>query len=188
MKYIVRNAGNRNIDHLKEAIPGLIVIHNEINAMEAFVDALKAAGDDAAVHLEDDILLCPDFVNTLEETIRTHKAKNEVVQFFSMRKDDLTIGTRYIPGARFLMGQCFYLPAGMSKDILAYKETWKRIEEHPTGLDLMVADYLKDNKRKYLNVVPNLVEHMVGKSIIDKRRSSKRQSFTFGNKHLKGVK
>ena len=184
MKFIVRNAGTRNIDHLKEQIPDLIVIRNEVNAMEAFMDALAAAGGDAAVHMEDDVILCPDFVSKVEEIVKDHE--DEVIQFFSMRKDDLTIGTRYIKGARFLMGQCFYLPKGMSMDLRFYKDGWKRIQEHPTGLDLMVADYLKDTKKDYLNIVPNLVDHMVCKSIIDPRRSSKRQSFTFGNKHLKG--
>ena len=186
MKYIVRNAGNRNIDHLKEAIPGLIVIHNEISGMAAFVEAMEAAGDDAAVHLEDDIILCPNFVSRLEEIVTAHE--NDVIQFFSMRKDDLTIGTRYIPGARFMMNQCFYLPAGMSKALAEYKPTWKRIEEHPTGYDLLMADYFKEHKISYLNIVPNLVDHIECKSIINPRRSSKRQSFTFGNKHLKGVK
>lgn len=180
MKIIVRNAGGRNIDHIKTAVPEdkLIIIHNEENAMSAFCEALEAAGDDSAVHMEDDIKLCNNFYQKLTEII--NKAPNEVIQFFSMRKDDLAIGTRFISGRRFLMGQCFYLPKGMSKEIRAYKDTWKRIEEHPTGLDTMVADYLGDNKLAYLNIVPNLVDHLPVKSLINPRRSTKRQSLTFG--------
>lgn len=177
MKFVVRNAGERSVEHLKQEIPELIVIRNGINAMEAFVDALDAVGDDAAVHLEDDIELCNDFYEKIQKIISEHP--DEVIQFFSMRKEDLTVGTRMITGSRFLMGQCFYLPKGMSKKILAYKYTWKRIKEHPTGLDTMVADYLKDNKLSYLNIVPNLVDHLPVKSLINPRRSSKRQSFTF---------
>lgn len=183
MKYIVRNAGGRNIDHLKAQIPNLIVIQNEESGMAAFVEAMLEAGDEAALHLEDDIILCPDFVNKVEEIVSKHE--DDVIQFFSMRKDDLTIGTRYIPGYRFMMNQCFYLPSGMSKALAEYKTTWKRIEEHPTGYDILMADYFKERGIRYLNIVPNLVDHVECKSIINPRRSSKRQSFTFGNKHLK---
>lgn len=185
MKYIVKNGGNRDISHLREQIPNLIVVQNNEGAMEAFIEALEAAGDDSAVHLEDDIILCENFTETLEKAVEGHEG--DVIQFFSMRKDDLTIGTRYIPGYKYLMNQCVYLPKGMSKELVEYRKTWKRIEEHPTGTDVMVADFLGERKIKYLNWVPNLVDHMVGKSLINPKRSSKRQSLTFGNKHLGGA-
>lgn len=178
MKYIVRTTGERDIGYLQDAIPELIVTTEGSDAMEGFVSALRLAGDSPTVHLEDDLVLCRDFKNRLEAIVAEHPS--EVVQLFSMRKDDLTEGTRRIPGRRFCMGQCFYLPRGMSRDILSYYEAgWKRIQEHPTGLDLMVADYLGDNRISYLNIVPNLVDHQPVKSLINPHRSTKRQSLTF---------
>lgn len=177
MKVIVRNAGERSIDHIQNEVPDLIVVRNNENAMSAFCEALDSAGDDSALHLEDDIELCDNFYKRVTEIIAENP--DTVIQFFSMRKDDLTIGTRYIAGRKFLMGQCFYLPKGMSKAIREYKETWKRIEEHPTGLDTMIGDYLGDNKLQYLNICPNLVDHLPVKSLINPRRSTKRQSLTF---------
>lgn len=181
MKFIVRTTGQRDISNLINSIPDLIVCIDDRpnnNAMTCFEKALMLAGEDCCVHLEDDIILCDDFYNRITEIINNHK--DDVIQFFSMRKDDLTIGTRYVNGRKFLMGQCFYLPKGMSKNILDYYHAgWKRINEHPTGLDTMVGDYLGDNKYNYLNIVPNLVDHCIGKSLIDPRRSSKRQSLTF---------
>ena len=112
--------------------------------------------------------------------LEIEKRPDDVIQFFSMRKDDLTIGSRYINGGRFCMNQCFYLPAGMSRDILDYMDSWGRYAEHPTGYDILMADFFKSRKIKYWNVCPNLVDHAQGKSRIDPRRSSKRQSFTFG--------
>ena len=55
----------------------------------------------------------------------------------------------------------------------------KNIKEHPNGTDAMVRDFLKDRKEKYWIHCPSLVDHRQGKSVIDPRRSSKRQSFTF---------
>ncbi len=43
----------------------------------------------------------------------------------------------------------------------------------------MVADFLKERHMRYYIHVPSLVEHRIGKSLIDPRRSSRRQSLTF---------
>ena len=135
------------------------------------------AGENPCVHLEDDIVLCDNFYEKIINEIK--KRPNDVIQFFSMRKDDLTVGSRYITGSKFCMNQCFYLPSGMSRELLEYGKTWKRIKEHPTGYDYLMADYFKEHKIKYWNVVPNLVDHFPMKSRINPRRSTKRQSFTF---------
>lgn len=144
---------------------------------ETFLRMLESVGDDAGLFMEDDIILCDDFVKKAFDEIR--KRPNNVIQFFSMRKDDLTIGSRYITGSKYLMNQCFYLPEGMAKEILEFAKDWKGWEKDPTGLDTLIASYLKSKKLRYWNVCPNLVDHKVQKSRIDSRRSSKRQSLTF---------
>lgn len=48
-----------------------------------------------------------------------------------------------------------------------------------SGLDLMVADWLKGRREKYWIHVPSLVQHRTLPSLIDSRRSTKRQSQTF---------
>lgn len=147
------------------------------DAMDTFKLSLEMAGDDPCVHLEDDIILCNDFVRRVEAEIA--KRPNDVIQFFSMRKDDLTVGSRYIRGGAFCMNQCYYIPPGMGTKLLAYMDVWDRYDEHPTGYDILMADFFKLNGIKYWNVCPNLVDHKVAKSRINARRSSKRQSFTF---------
>lgn len=187
-KFLVRTVGTRDISNLQSAIPDLIVVKDRIHdAMDTFLLSLEMAGDDAAVNMEDDIILCKDFYTKINKVIAEHP--NDVIQFFSMRKDDLTIGTRYINGSKFMMNQCFYMPAGMSKDLLNYAKTGKKkdgtlvIEDKSiaigAGYDILMAWYFKDNKIKYLNYCPNLVNHIECKSEIDSRRSSKRQSLTF---------
>lgn len=154
-----------------------IVDTDRNGAMDNFLMALTFAGMEPALHMEDDIILTSNFAQKVEKAIRERPDK--VIQFFSMREKDITVGSRYEPGSNFIMGQCFYLPYGYSKAILDYYRIWPRKQEHPTGLDLLVADWLKLTKQKYWIHVPSLVEHRVGKSAIDPRRSSKRQSKTF---------
>ena len=159
-------------------IPNLIELKDEdSDPMQNFMNALEAAEDDEAIHLEDDVILNDDFQLRAKEVIDANP--NMVIQFFSMRKADLVIGTRVENGSTFLAAVCFYLPPKMSKGLRAYFPTWERLKEHPTGLDLTIADYLKKTKQKYLVHCPNLADHRVGKSEIDSRRSSKRVSLTF---------
>ena len=145
------------------------------NAMDTFTAALQMAGNDACIHMEEDVVLTYGFMPKILEVINSKR--DCVVQFFSMRGADLTIGSRF--DSNFMMGQCFYMPPTYSKQLLDYKTVWQRIKEHPTGLDTMLADFLKERREKHWIQVPNLVDHKVGKSLIDARRSSKRQSLTF---------
>lgn len=179
LTFIVRTTkeGGHDLTEMKKVIPGLIVFADDKHdAMGNFLAAITHT-DGPCVHLEDDIILCDNFHEKICEIIAAHE--NDVIQFFSMRKEDLTVGTRYIPGSRFMMNQCFYLPAGLGKKIA---DSWKdspRQKEAGAPYDLLMADYFKAHKMKYLNWCPNLVDHMECKSRIDSRRSSKRQSLTF---------
>lgn len=180
MKFIVRTVEPRDISILKKNIPNLIVVKDiKHDAMDTFFRGLEAAEEDCAVHLEDDIILCSNFYEKINDVIKNHN--EDVIQFFSMRKDDLTIGTRYINGSKFMMNQCFYLPYGMSKGLREWAKTAIYTDDivKGAGYDILMANYFKENKIKYLNWCPNLVDHMECKSIIDSRRSSKRQSLTF---------
>ena len=178
VKFIMRTVGNADLSYYVKHIHGLEICRDKThNAMDTFLMSLEMAGEAPCVHLEDDIVLCEDFTDKVMREVL--KRQNEVIQFFSMRKADLTVGSRYINGGAFCMNQCFYLPAGMGLEILEYAKTWKRIEEHPTGYDYLMADYFKEHKIRYWNVVPNLVDHLPMKSRINPRRSTKRQSLTF---------
>ena len=165
-------------EYLQQRIPNLITIKDvSKDPGGCFSRALKAAGGEPCVHLEDDIILTKGFVDKISMVIASRPEM--VCQFFSMRKADLEVGSRVVSGANFLAAVCFYLPADMSRGVYNFLPNWERWDEHPTGLDLAVADYFKINKIKYYINIPNLVDHRVGKSVIDPRRSSKRVSKTF---------
>lgn len=174
----MRTVGNVDLSGYKEAIPRLEIARDrKRDAMDTFRLSLEMAGDSPCVHLEDDIVLCSHFTDRVEAEIA--KRPNDVIQFFSMRKDDLTVGSRYINGSLFCMNQCYYIPAKMGTALLAYMDVWDRYDDEPTAYDYLMADFFKLNKIKYWNVCPNLVDHLPVKSRINPRRSTKRQSFTF---------
>ena len=178
MRLIIRAVKDRFdfIEYLKKHLPQAEwCFDTDRNAMTTFLAAMRQAGQDAVVHMEEDILITHNFYEKLLSEIV--QRPNEVIQFFSMRKADLTVGSRY--DTSYMMNQCVYFPAGYSALLLDYYHLWGKKAIHPTGTDIMINDFLRSRKEKYWIHVPNLVEHRIAQSRINPRRSSKRQSKTF---------
>ena len=145
--------------------------------MDTFLAAMSRAGESPCVHMEEDVFITENFTAKIEKAIS--ERPGEVIQFFSMRKADIEIGSRYDYGRTFMMNQCFYLPTGYSNAILNYYPVWPQKERHPTGYDILIADWLKARKEKYYIYVPSLVQHRQCQSLINPKRSAFRQSITF---------
>ena len=180
MRIIIKAVRERAdfIDYLKRHLPQAEWCFDEKKcAFDTFLRSLEMAGDDPCIHMEEDIVITKNFHVKANRVIS--QQRYSLIQFFSMRKKDLTEGSRW--DNSFLMNQCFYAPSEYSKFMREYYESWavNNLEVHPNGTDQMVCDFLKSRKEKYWISVPSLVDHRVAKSIIDPRRSSKRQSLTF---------
>jgi len=170
------------VEYLQHHIPNLEICWDEKRSLiDTFLRACQMAGYDPVIRLQDDIILTKDFVAKVEKVIADRP--DDVIQFFSMRKDDLTVGSRYCLGSTYLMNQCFYLPAGVSKDIIEFfwSPAWAPyFEAHPdTEDDSMMREMFRVQRRKYFLHVPSLVDHQRSRSIVSPKRSSARVSLTF---------
>jgi len=146
------------------------------NAFDTFEAALRMAGDDAVIHMEDDAILTRDFLSKIEGYIKGRPDK--VLQFYSMRPTDIVKGSRW--ESTFSCNVCFYLPAGYSRRLAAFIPGWrKKHPEHPTGYDTAINEWLGLRREPHFIHCPSLVDHRQGKSIINPRRSSTRRSKTF---------
>jgi hypothetical protein len=166
------------VPYLQARIPDVeIALDTQRDVWGNFDRALRMQGDDPAIQLEDDIVLTRNFREKAQAVIDSKPAS--VISFFSMRKDDLTIGSRW--DRNFLMLQCTYLPATYARLLREFRVTWVRTDAGPHigGCDTMIRNFLQSRREKYWISVPSLVEHRVVKSRINPIRSSKRQSKTF---------
>jgi len=190
MKVIIQTCSGREhfVKYLLKRIPNAIVNFDdfpdggkfESTAFFNFQRGMKLAGNESLLYLEDDIILTDSFLNKIEKA--KFENPNMVIQFFSMRKKDIEIGTRVENGSNYIMMQCTYFPKGVAKGIYEHSLTYWD-ENHTTAPnDPCVASYLQKNKMKYVIYVPNLVDHRREKSVINPRRSSNRISKTF--KHV----
>ena len=180
MQYIVRAVESR-LDHVGgygAQIPEVkVLVDRQRKIIGHFIKALAEAGNDACVQMEDDVVLCDNFKERIETEIAKHP--EALIQFFSMRKKDIDIGSRW--DNNFINLQCFYLPPTYARQICEWfpRTPWDYSQDEIDGADSMMDDWLKSRKEKYWICVPNLVNHVIGSSVIDKRRFKNRVSKTF---------
>lgn len=181
MYSIVVQNYKRELNHTYDRELGTYtVIKDEgYGAVPTFIKCL-CNDDNDLVYLEDDVIICRDFTKHLNMLFRT-LGRDTLIQLFSLKKT--VIGTKLMNGSTYCGNVGFFIPKEMRLELVKYfNEVWSKSQcykDNPTAMDYLVRDFLKDNKYKYWLVVPNLVQHQVGKSVIDPRRSSKRQSKYF---------
>jgi hypothetical protein len=143
---------------------------------QTMMKALHMAGEDAAVHMEDDALLSVGFLDAIETAITARPYR--VIQFFSRRKNDPVLGSRECD--HFSFNLCYYLPPQYSKLIREFMPGWAdQHPEHKCANDVAVNDWLRLRREKHWLQVPSLVQHREGPSTLDPRRARRRQSATF---------
>lgn len=180
MKMICRAVASRRhyLSDLYRQLPNLLVCWDRYrDPMETFLRAMAMAGEGPALHLEDDALLCEDFLRRASAEIE--RRPHQVLQFFSMHPDDPRLGAREYD--HFVGAVCFYLPAGYSRALIDYAPRWPKRHSNPNAVDIMLRHWLRkerSNEPHWL-VIPNLADHRIGPSSIDRTRSERRQSLTF---------
>ncbi len=169
----------KSVEAILRQVPEASVVWDTTrNAMDTWCKSLEAAGDGPAVNMEDDIQLVPNFRRRLEAAIA--ERPDVVIQFFSMRKADLEVGSRW--DRKYCMLQCTYFPPGYSAGLRQFAVPWRQKHDQTkdwNACDYMVDDWLRSRREQYWIHVPSLVDHQKFKSAIDPRRSSARQSPTF---------
>lgn len=170
--------GGRDISELKAAVPELeLCIDTEGDAMKNFMRLITWTNG-PAVLIEDDAEPCLGFREKI--TAAVSRCPHRIINFFSLRKKDYEVGAPFFEsGSKYIGNVCFYLPPWYGYQIAEYYKTWERKKEHPTGYDLLMADWLKSRKEDYLQWFPHLVNHRICKSLIDPRRSSRRTDARF---------
>lgn len=165
--------GGRDIAPLQKAIPNLkVCVDYNHDAMGNFLNSMRMT-EKPSVHIEDDIILCNGFWEKIHDAVS--RFPDHVINFFSLRsRDYVERKPFFVAGSKFMMNQCFYLPAGYGFLIADFYNRWARKSEHPTGYDILIADFLKSRKERYVQWFPHLVNHKIGKSMINPKRSSMR--------------
>ena len=166
-----------NARALRRATSATIVWDTTHENYDTYLAALAYQGSRDAIHLEDDVQLTSDWRAKAEAAIDGHR--DGVVQMFSRRAADLTVGSRREPGANFLHNHCFYLPGRLAPGLRAFAAIWPERHTMISPSDNAMAAYLAAEGESYWLHVPSLVQHLPWRSAVSPSRSAHRQSETF---------
>lgn len=182
MKYLIQNVPQRDVSILKDQLPNAIVyLDTKKQPLKSFIKTLELAKKDDSIYMEDDIILSKDFIKDTNRFIKPNS--HYVINFWTLKKS--VNQTTLMAPSSFMSNLCVYIPNKHIRGIIDfYNKGWARINEHPTGMDLLVRDYLVSVKQSYWLYQPSLVQHKKIVSAINPRRSKYRQSITFKDENI----
>lgn len=177
MLYVIQAVREREEyvnETLKQIPEAKVYWDDNHDMMKAYLHILEEIGTEPCVMMQDDVILTSNFKQKVEKVISMYP--EILINFFSLSRKYTK--PHFKKGREYCMNQCVYLPKGFAQKILEAYKTWDKKESNPTADDFLVG-YAWGYDKPYLVWCPSLVQHREAKSIIDPRRSSKRQSITF---------
>ncbi len=170
MKYYVRTTLERKLDETYSQIEYDLLIDKEHKPVESFIKQLEIISEENSVLLEDDLILCKNFKQRIEEII--NQFPDKIINFFTFPK--IYFQTREFK--KFLWNQCTYYPKNISKQIaLVMKKIKKQKEEIGKSLqyDVLESLALEELGITHIQYRPCLIQHLDGKSLIGNSNSGR---------------
>ena len=156
IKYFVRTTEERAFDYdLKYEL----LVDKEKKPVESFIKQLKYISQFDSVLLEDDLVLCEDFKDKIEDVIRQYP--NSIINFFTSPSDYFT--THF--SVTFAYNQCTYYPKGIAEKVAnEMEELHKRCPD--LQYDVLEHNALRNLGIPHLRYRPCLVQHLDNDSLI----------------------
>lgn len=159
---------------LAEETGGEVVWDEQYSGYLTYRMVLERMGEDQAILLEDDVVLCTGWRELIEVEAAAHP--EHLVQCYVANELD-TEG--WHPGKMF-GGNCnLVFPAGMAQKLLAWLDTRKQTKQMMDYYDLTTGSFLHSQKLDYWQVNPGLVQHKPWVSAVNQNRSKRRVSKAF---------
>lgn len=161
------------VESIKCVIPQVEVFcdtnHEKWNYLLKVWDTLKS---DSVLWLEDDVLLCNNFLTRVNEYIR-YFGENNLINFF-YGGSSIDYHTVHLTGSQYLWNQCVYIPKGYTLHFYNYYmnvfRNDLRYRKSSFNYDNCIAGCLRWHKLNYWLVRPCLVQHLEVESVINSKR------------------
>ena len=159
IKYYVRTTGERKLSDSYSQIDFELLIDKEHKPVESFIKQLEIISDSDAVLLEDDLVLCDNFKDIIENAIKNYS--NQVINFYCYPREYYK--TR--EARNFLYNQCTYYPKNLAKKIANEMKKIYKVEK-TLPYDLLERKALDVLNLTHIQYRPCIVQHMNVKSLI----------------------
>lgn len=155
MKIFVRTTGDRRIDLTYGQINYIALVDTERRPIDSFIKSLEIIGEEAALLLEDDLILCQNFLEEVNKAIE--RFPNKIINFFQR-----PIYYRQIVESQDIeFNQCTYYPAHTAGKIAEVMKTLPRIStgQKKNMYSLLESTALKQLGWTLIQYRPHLVQH-----------------------------
>ena len=174
IKYFVRTTNERKLDETYAQIKFTKLVDLEHKPVDSFISQLKQISKYDSVLLEDDLILCKDFKNKIEEAIA--KYPNYLINFFYM---PMNYTTTHIANTVFRFNQCTYYPKGISK--LIADEMEKLYKTDRFGYAIIEDEAIQKLNLVYVIYRPCLIQHIGKFSLLKGKERYLRQTIYFSD-------
>lgn len=169
VKYFVRTTNERKFDY---NIPYEKIVDTKNMGVLAYIDALMQVDKFNVVLMEDDLVLCDNFKQEIEQVIAQYP--RTIINFFTAPNTYFTTHLSVI----FDYNQCTYFPQGLTK--LLAKEMIKRYNpKHCRSYGALLNTVLHDLGLYHLIYRPFLVQHIDGNSTFHRGNFRTRNTIWF---------
>ena len=161
LKFYVRTTLERQLDSSYSQIEYELLVDTEHKPIESFIEQLEQISEYDSVLLEDDLILCKDFKNRIEEVI--NKYPDKVINFFYHQ--DEYYQTR--ESMEYSNNQCTYYPKGLAYKIAQEMKNFIKCSDQYSWIENLALQKLKLIHIQYR---PCLVQHLDNGSLIQKHK------------------
>lgn len=175
IKYFVRTAGTRILDDSYKQIEYTLLIDNNRQPVEHFIESLKIISHFNAILLEDDLVLCKNFDREVRKAVESYP--NRIINFFQNPYKASPIEEKY----DIWWNQCTFYPQGLAGQIA---DTMRTIERpvggpHKNQYSYLESDALRALDIKLIQYRPHLVQHKDFDTLIFNKTIHMRRSIYF---------
>lgn len=156
IRYFVRTTNDRLFEYNLEYEKLIDLEHKPV---KSFIDQLKYISQWDSVLLEDDLILCEDFKNKIENVIKQNP--NKIINFFTRPNEWFTTHECMI----FSYNQCTYYPKGIG-NIIASEMLNIQTNNKSLPYDLLESKALGELGISHIQYRPCLVQHIDNNSLI----------------------
>lgn len=155
MKYFIRTTNDRELDKSYNQIPYELIVDKDYKPIDSFIKALYQINDEDSFLLEDDLILCNDFIENSNKAIEAYPGR--IINFFQSPPIYQPIKETYI----IQFNQCTFYPKGIAKQIADIMINEPRKEGSKRNMySLLEQKALKELDVKVVQYRPHLVQHL----------------------------
>lgn len=170
IKYFIRTTNERILDKSYAQIDYKKLIDLEHRPVDSFIEQLDIISEYDSVLLEDDLILCKDFKNHIEEIIK--KYPNMIINFFTYPEAYFKASESF----EFMYNQCTYYPKGIGK-IIANEMLKIKKDFLNQGYDVIENRALRKLKIKHIRYRPCLIQHLDNDTLIQTKTLNRRSPY-----------